>query len=266
VHSTILKYPLNFGAPSENALVTAGYGVCACYRASMKILITVLVSIVVSMATVVAMHFFIVPRLPVVSVDTPSLAGMTVSQARATIEPRGLRLVLDAEKPNNAVAAGTICEQRPLAGSMIRRGDEVHAVLAQKGDARVPRVAGMTPAAARELLERENLRAGESTTIPDATTPAGLVIGTTPAEGSALPAQASVTLRVSAGAMTTPVPSVYGKRLSTAKETLEKAGLQLGTVKRGSDDDRDSGEVISQTPKANEPAPIGSKVDLVVNE
>ena len=185
----------------------------------MKILVTILVSIVVSMATYVAMHSFIGPRLPIASVEVPSLASMTASQAKATVEPRGLRLILDAEKPNNSVAAGTICEQRPLAGSMLRRGDEVHAVLALKGDARVPRVAGMTPAAARVLLEQGSLRAGDTTTVPDAQTPAGLVIGTAPAEGSALPAASAVTLRVSAGAMTTPVPSLYGKRLSSAKET-----------------------------------------------
>ncbi len=150
----------------------------------MKPLATILVSVLVSAASFVAMQLWVAPHLPVASVEAASLTGMTVAQARALAESRGLRLVLDEERPNDKVAPGTICEQRPLAGSMLRRGDELHAAVARRGDtAKIPRTAGMTPAAARELIERAQLRVGESTTQPDAQTPAGLVIGSSPGRG-----------------------------------------------------------------------------------
>jgi serine/threonine-protein kinase len=233
----------------------------------MRLATNVVVSFAVTALTFVAMQLWIAPRLPVASVEAPALGGMTVPQARANMDARGLRLILDEEKPRGDVPPGTICEQRPLAGSMVRRGDEVHAVVARAGDtAPVPSVAGMTPAAARQLIEAAHLRVGDSVQAPDAQTAAGLVIASSPPANTTVALGSSVALRVSTGAQMAPVPSLYGKRLSSAKDALAKAGFQLGNVKRGSDDDRDPGEIIGQTPKANEQAPAGSKIDVVVNE
>jgi serine/threonine-protein kinase len=233
----------------------------------MRLATTVVVSFAVTALTFVAMQLWIAPRLPVASIEAPALSGMTVPQARANMDARGLRLILDEERPRGDVAPGTICEQRPLPGSMVRRGDEVHAIVARAGDTtRVPRLAGMTPAAARELIEGAHLHMGDSIQAPDAQTAAGLVITSVPAAEATVALGSSVSLRVSTGAQMAAVPSLYGKRLSSAKEALAKAGFQLGNIKHGSDDDRDPGEVIAQTPKANEQAAAGSKVDLVVNE
>jgi serine/threonine-protein kinase len=228
---------------------------------------TVVVVFTVTALTYVGMQLWVAPRLPVPSVEAPSLAGMTVAQARANVEARGLLLILDEERPHEGATPGTLCEQRPLAGSMMRRGDELHAVVARAGDSvKVPRTTGMTPAAARELLEGARLRAGDPTPTADAQTPTGLVIGTTPPADTSVAIGSTIGLRVSTGAATAPVPQLYGKRLSTAKDLITKAGFQLGAIKHGSDDDRDPGEIIGQTPKANEAAPAGSKIDVVVND
>ena len=228
---------------------------------------TVVVAFTVSVLTFIAMHLWIAPRLPVMSVDAPALGGMTAAQARTVAEDRGLRLILDEEKPFEGATPGTICEQRPLASSMLRRGDELHATIARQGDdVKVPRTAGMTPEAARDVLGAAHLKIGETTQVADAATPAGLVIGTTPGAETDVARNTVVALRVSTGAVMGTVPQLYGKRLSTAKQAIEQAGFALGQVKKGSDDDRDSGDIIGQTPKANEKAAAGSKIDLVINE
>jgi beta-lactam-binding protein with PASTA domain len=232
----------------------------------MRFASTVVVSFAVTALTYVAMQLWIGPRLPVPSTDAPSLSGMTVQQARTAMDARGLRLLLDEERPKDGVTPGTICEQRPLPGSMVRRGDEIHVVIAKSGDAtRVPRTAGMTPQAAREIVEAAKLRVGDVSQVADAATPAGLVIGTAPPAEANVALGATVTLRVSTGATLAAVPQLFGKRLSSAKELIEKSGFQLGAVKKGSNEDRDPGEIIAQTPKANEQAPAGSKIDVVVN-
>jgi serine/threonine-protein kinase len=232
----------------------------------MRFASTVVVSFAVTALTYVAMQLWVGPRLPVQALEAPSLGGMTVQQARTAMDARGLRLILDEERPKDGATPGTICEQRPLSGSMVRRGDEIHVVVARSGDAaRVPRTAGMTPQAAREILEAAKLRVGDVAQVADAATPSGLVVGTAPPAEASVALGATVTLRVSTGATLAAVPQLYGKRLSTAKDLIGKAGFALGNVKKGSDDDRDPGEIIGQTPKANEQAAAGSKIDVIVN-
>lgn len=120
---------------------------------------------------------------------------------------------------------------------MQRRGDELHASVARRAVAvKVPRVTGMTPSAARELIERAQLRVGDTTTAADAQTPAGLVIDTQPAEGTDAPRLKQVALRVSSGAALAAVPQLFGRKLGSAKELLEKAGFVLGTIKHGSNE------------------------------
>src|SRR4051812_11870247 len=92
-----------------------------------------MLSVAATALTYVVMHFFVAPRLPVNAVEVPPIAGLSPEQARGLLEPRGLLLVLDSEKVDERVAPGTLCEQTPLGGSRLRRGDLVHASLARAG-------------------------------------------------------------------------------------------------------------------------------------
>ena len=231
----------------------------------MRASLVIVLSLVTSIAAFSVLEVFVRPHLPVPEVAVPQLAGLSTAQARGLLEPRGLRLVLDAEVGCEKTAPGSVCDQKPLPDSRLLRGDEVHARIAGAGTtAKIPRTAGMTLDAARELLKQAHLRAGGNQPTANELT-VGLVIGTTPAVDTEVKLDSTVDLLVSTGPATKPVPSVIGKRTSSAKETLEKAGFVLGAIKHGNDEDRDPGQVISQTPKAGEPAAIGSKVDLVIN-
>src|ERR1700761_8644047 len=93
-------------------------------------LLTIVLSITMTTATYMALHFVVKPRLPVHAVDVPSLQGLTAEQARGLLEPRGLLLILDEERASEEhLPAGTLMDQRPLAGSRMRRGEDVHAAL-----------------------------------------------------------------------------------------------------------------------------------------
>jgi beta-lactam-binding protein with PASTA domain len=230
-------------------------------------LLTIVLSITMTTATYMALHFVVKPRLPVHAVDVPSLQGLTPEQARGLLEPRGLLLILDEERPDEHLAAGTLMEQRPMAGSRMRRGEDVHAALVKAADlVKVPRLLGLTGDAARDALEQAKLKAGNTSEAPSATVAKGLVIGTTPAVGSDAKPEQAIDLQISSGPAAAAVPAVLGKSRSTAKTLLEKAGFAVGNVKYGSNDDYDSGVVIKQDPAANAQAPAGSKIDLTVND
>jgi serine/threonine-protein kinase len=224
------------------------------------------VSALVSVAVFFFMHTFVVGRLSV-PVEVPAVYGLSPDQARALLEPRGLLLVLDGEHPDEKVAPGTVCEQRPLGGSRLPRGAEVHATLARPFAAvTVPPVIGLTADAARSTLAAARLKAGRVSEAPSDTVAKGLVVSSTPGGASEVKPDTIVDLVVSAGASTQPIPSVVGKRMSTAKQLLEKAGFGVGSTKYGSNDDYDSGVVIGQNPSAGSQASPGIKVDLTVND
>ncbi len=233
----------------------------------MKAFGTVILSIVVTAATYLAMHFIVAPRLPVAGVDVPQLDGLTPEQARGLLEPRGLLLILDEERPDDKATPGTLIDQRPLAGSRLRRGEDVHAVVARAaGTIKVPRLAGLTVDAAREALTEAKLKAGNVTETPSPTVPKGQVVTATPAAGNDVKPDTAIELQVSSGPAAQIVPSVLGKSRATAKTMLEKAGFTVGILKYGSNDDFDSGTVIKQDPPANAQVAPGSKIDLTIND
>lgn len=227
-------------------------------------LLTVVLSIAVTTATYLAMHFIVEPRLPVHAADVPSLSGLTPEQARGLLEPRGLLLVLDEERADDRASPGTLVDQRPLAGSRVRRGDDVHAAVAKA--VKVPKLVGLTVEAARDALEQIKLKAGTTTEVQSATAPKGQVVASNPAAGGEARSDGTVDLQVSAGPAAQLIPSVLGKSKSTAKTVLEKAGFVVGNVRTGSNDDYDQGVVIRQDPAANTSAVPGAKVDLTIND
>jgi serine/threonine-protein kinase len=228
---------------------------------------TVLVAALVAAVTSLFMQLVVGPRLPVASSEVPPLVGLSPEQARGLLEPRGLLLVIEGERADSNVAVGTVSEQHPLGGSRLRHGDEVHAWLARARAAlHVPNLVGLTPEQARVALEQVKLKLGKTTEGPSDSVPRGQVAAANPAIGADAAPDQVVDLTISSGPPTQEVPSVVGKRLSTAKGVLEKAGFAVGSTRYGSNDDYEQGIVISQNPKAGSQASPGVKIDLVVND
>jgi serine/threonine-protein kinase len=226
-----------------------------------------LVSVSATALTYVVMHFFVAPRLPVNAVEVPPIVGLSPEQARGLLEPRGLLLVLDAEKVDDRVAPGSLSEQSPLGGSRLRRGDLVHASLARAGGPHlVPKVVGLSLDVARQMIGDARLKVGRISDGPSDTVPRGLVAAVLPDANSEVKADSAVDLTLSTGPSTKEVPKVIGKRLSSAKQLLEQAGFAVGATKYGSNDDYDQGIVIGQNPVAGSQASPGVKIDLTIND
>ncbi|MBL9042630.1 MAG: PASTA domain-containing protein [Myxococcales bacterium] len=228
-----------------------------------------LLSIVVSATTVVVMHIYVTPKMPVATVEVPQVSGLMVDQARAITEPLGLLLVLDGEKIPDAdkVQTGSLFEQRPLKGSRVAHGGEVHAYIAIPPQlSTVPALVGQVVAAAEQQLQVAGLRLGAVTEEVSATIPPGQVISTRPAAGEKLRKSEAVSLVVSKAQEQIEVPSVRGRTLGGARQVLEQLGLVLGDVRKGTDDNAADGAVLRQNPPAGTKVQKGQKVDLVVND
>ncbi len=228
-----------------------------------------LLSIVVSATTVVVMHIYVTPKMPVATVEVPQVSGLMVDQARAITEPLGLLLVLDGEKIPDAdkVQTGSLFEQRPLKGSRVAHGGEVHAYIAIPPQlSTVPALVGQVVAAAEQQLQVAGLRLGAVTEEVSATIPPGQVISTRPAAGEKLRKSEAVSLVVSKAQEQIEVPSVRGRTLGGAHQVLEQLGLVLGDVRKGTDDNAADGAVLRQNPPAGTKVQKGQKVDLVVND
>lgn len=228
-----------------------------------------LLSIVMSATTVVVMHMYVTPKLPVVTVEVPQVSGLTTDQARAITEPLGLLLVLEGEKipDGDKVQTGTLFEQRPLKGSRLTHGGEVHAYVAIPPQlATVPALVGQVVTAAEQQLQVAGLRLGSVTEEISATIPPGQVISTRPAAGEKLRKSEPVSLVVSKAQDQVDVPSLRGRSLGSARQALEQLGLALGDVRKGTDDNAADGAVLRQSPAAGTKVAKGQKVDLVVND
>ncbi|MCS6913424.1 MAG: PASTA domain-containing protein [Myxococcales bacterium] len=237
--------------------------------AALQHLTSILFCIATTAATYLVMHLVVAPRLPVAAVEVPPLHGLTVEQARAMCDPRGLLLVIDGERvpESSAVAAGTLFDQHPLGGSRLRPGDKVHVTLARAvPPRRVPALSGQPLEQARRLLEEQGLGPGTVVEEASETVVAGAVIRSHPEAGTEVRPGQPIELVVSRGSDKVVVPNLRGRSVRAAQKLLEQAGLELGGQQRGVDDNLDDGVILRQSPAAGTQVPRGHKVDVVVNE
>jgi serine/threonine-protein kinase len=120
----------------------------------------------------------------------------------------------------------------------------------------IPNVAGGTYPQAQAALAALGLTATESTT-PSTNYPAGEVDHTSPAIGTGVPPGSTVTVYVSSGPPTTPVPNLSGDTVSVAQAALQAVGLKLGQVYGPS-----GGRVFATVPESGQTATVGSSVNL----
>ncbi|MFC0675982.1 Stk1 family PASTA domain-containing Ser/Thr kinase [Brachybacterium hainanense] len=134
------------------------------------------------------------------------------------------------------------------------------------GDRTVPVLEGEQLAAAEAALAGEDLDTRTSEQFSD-TVPAGTVISATPGPGTVVKRDTAVTIIVSTGPQTYPVPDVVGKDVAAATSLLEGANLQLVEGEPAYSEEVPEGAIISQTtPGDAEALPAGGAVTVTVSQ
>ncbi|MEC4673157.1 MAG: PASTA domain-containing protein, partial [Nitrospirota bacterium] len=97
------------------------------------------------------------------------------------------------------------------------------------------------------------------------TVPNGQVISQSPAAGTPVSTTTPVNFVLSLGPLLIPVPDVGGLTQSLAEAAITSALLPVGAITTANSDTVPNGQVISQSPAAGTPVPLGSEVNLLVS-
>ncbi|MDX6555218.1 MAG: eukaryotic-like serine/threonine-protein kinase [Miltoncostaeaceae bacterium] len=135
---------------------------------------------------------------------------------------------------------------------LLRGGDQVT----------VPSLQGLNLAQAQAQLDQAGL-VGDSVPV-EAEADDGTVVSTDPPAGTKVDEGSTVTLRVSSGPGTVPVPDVTGDKLARARERLRDAGFTVGDVNEEAAE-QEKGTVIRQDPGPNTQAEADATVTLTVS-
>jgi serine/threonine-protein kinase len=196
-------------------------------------------------------------------VTVPDVTRLNVVEATQRLTNEGFR-VETRSQPNAEVAKDEVFDQSPDPGSKAERGSLVTLfVSAGRGEVTVPDLVGKTEAAARSLIENEDL-------IPDvkfeadSSVPEGQVIRQNPPSGTQVERGSAVEIFVSSGKPKVSVPSVAGLTVAEATNELSAAGLRVNQ-RQESSTTVDAGMVIRTEPPGGTQVDENSVVTLIVS-
>lgn len=129
----------------------------------------------------------------------------------------------------------------------------------------IPDVRNMTQADAQSRIEEMGFKVGTVTQVATTGVEITRIISQTPAQETLVLPGGTVNIVVSAGPPI-PVPNVAGLTETVARATIGAAGLQVGAVTQTYSSIVPEGSVISQSPVAESPVIVNSKVNLVISK
>jgi beta-lactam-binding protein with PASTA domain len=186
-----------------------------------------------------------------------------------------LELQVERQYYSPSVPEGKIMSQAPDAGTKVRRGWQVR-VAQSLGPQRVaiPDVTGETSRAAQLNIARRGLDVGAVATVPLANTTPDTVLAQSPPANARQVAAPRISLLVAAA----PDPAAYvmpnfvGQPLGSVRDSLQSAGIRLGTVTVAdtaqtstAPSPSPSSLILSQDPAAGQKIAVGVPVNFEVS-
>ena len=128
----------------------------------------------------------------------------------------------------------------------------------------VPNVVGKQVIVAKHILEDNHLRVSVSE-VSNPDVPAGQVISQSPEANEQVKEQRTVHLVVSKGVGDITMPDITGMTLDQARTRLKSLGLVIGKITTASDDSKEDGVILMQSPPGDSKVTKGATVDVTVN-
>ena len=128
----------------------------------------------------------------------------------------------------------------------------------------VPNVVGKQVTVAKHILEDNHLRVSVSE-VSNPDVPAGQVISPSPEANEQVKEQRTVHLVVSKGVGDITMPDITGMTLDKARSRLKNLGLVIGKISAGTDDSKEDGVILMQSPPGDSKVTKGATVDVTVN-
>jgi eukaryotic-like serine/threonine-protein kinase len=197
-------------------------------------------------------------------VTIPSVVGKTEDVARADLVALGLDVRV-VEEESAEIDKGTVISQDPAEGQSVEADSTVVITVSSGVElVQVPNVRLMSLTEAVAAIENAGLRVGTQTDRESTREP-GTVIEQSPAAGSEVEKGSSVNIVSAAQPDDLTVPSVIGQEGNEARLTLETAGFTVRSEGADPENGEPAGVVLGQEPSANQLAPAGSVVVIVVS-
>ncbi|MFP5069342.1 Stk1 family PASTA domain-containing Ser/Thr kinase [Pseudonocardia nantongensis] len=199
-------------------------------------------------------------------VTVPSLNGRTPTEAGGLLRDAGLQLGGTTEQEtSDSSQIGKVISSRPGPGETVAGNSPVSIVVGKEQTTiAVPDVTGQRAEQAQAAL-RDAGFTSVTTSQVDGGGEAGSVVGTTPAAGSRVAKDQTITVQVSRGNQSR-VPDVTGRQVNDAVQTLQQAGLSFRIQTQDVSDSRQNGRVLSQSPSGGSGASDGQEVTLTVGQ
>lgn len=187
-----------------------------------------------------------------VSLGRPTVPAYPANHSKevfsAALAKRTLKKEVGDPVFSDDVSTGGLVFAVPAPGQTVEVGSVV-TVHYSKGPApvKVPKILGLQEDEARELLSKAGLEVREVSAEFSSSAEPEEVLSVSPEEGTGLERGSSVTLTINNGIE---VPNVVGKSEDTARQILQREGIEVSEVKDASSSSRDYGRVDAVSPSA----------------
>ncbi|WP_346082041.1 Stk1 family PASTA domain-containing Ser/Thr kinase [Actinocorallia cavernae] len=196
----------------------------------------------------------------------PPLLTKTEAQARDRLQDAGLHIGKVQRAYDDTVERGTVISTDPAPGARIRDHDAVTLTVSLGPETvKVPDLAGLPLAEARQKLKATGLEPGMVGREFSDDVDAGAVISTAPASGTERHAGSAIALTVSKGSPID-VPDVTGDDPADARQELTSAGLKVKIASEQVNSEYNKGKVARQSPGDGKQAAAGDTVTLTLSK
>ncbi|WDO08843.1 Stk1 family PASTA domain-containing Ser/Thr kinase [Streptomyces murinus] len=196
----------------------------------------------------------------------PPLLTKTEAQARDRLQDAGLHIGKVKRAYDDTVERGTVISTDPAPGARIRDHDAVTLTVSLGPETvKVPDLAGLPLAEARQKLKAAGLEPGMVSREFSDDVDAGAVISTAPTSGTERHAGSAIALTVSKGSPID-VPDVTGDDPADARQELTSAGLKVKIASEQVNSEYVKGKVARQSPGDGKQAAAGDTVTLTLSK
>jgi beta-lactam-binding protein with PASTA domain len=196
----------------------------------------------------------LIPSLGPVLVTVPNVTGQTVAAADQALRNAGLIPATATQQTSSTIQAGIVIATNPVAYQPWPKNKPVQVI--ESAGPPLPSFIGEQLPQAQQQAQQGGY-AIAPVNVTSSTEPPNTIVGQSPQPGSPITPGEVVTVKVSQGGATVPIPNVDGLREHQAEQELAQAGFQVSVQGGGF-----GGTVTSYSPTGQ--APQGSTITIVV--
>jgi len=188
----------------------------------------------------------------------PSLAGLTVQQAKTVLQNTGLQYRIGKPR-RNPIPKDHVIKASPASGQRVASGSTVKLTVSLGPTIFVvPNVSGQPETTARAYLRQHHMQLGPHKLTTSSTVPAGDVIGTIPHAYVKIPYRTKITLVISQGPG---LPNFVGMQVTDAETAAAAGGYTINPVANAKGQEP-ANTIVSQNPDPNTPITPGEVVTV----